>query len=87
MLFISILLSVWFGIWLMHASFMKDTMKLFVSWLNDMYEDDDEDIDPLMEKSEEKQVYHLSCDHCNHTWWSVEPNVNYCPNCGKKKGE
>ena len=92
MLFISILLSVWFALWLMYAIFVKDVGKLFVSWLKDSYEDsekcdDDEDIDPLLEKSENGGVYHLNCDHCNHIWWSVEPNVNYCPNCGKKPHE
>ena len=80
MLFISILLSVWFVIWLMYAIFVKDVGRAILAWLMDMSED--EDIDPLLEKSE-KGVYHLSCPHCNYTWWSIEPNVNYCPNCGK----
>ena len=84
MLFISILLSVWFVLWLIHAVFIHDTGKLFVAWMNDMYNDETEDnIDLLMDKSEDQGVYHLSCEHCNHIWWSIEPNVKYCPSCGK----
>lgn len=43
MLFISILLSIWFGLWLMHAAFMRDTMKLFVSWLADIEDEEEEE--------------------------------------------
>ena len=83
MLFISILLSVWFAIWLMYAVFIKDTAKLFVAWMNDMVnEDEDESIDPLLEKAD--KVFHLSCEHCGYTWWATTENVNYCPECGKK---
>lgn len=81
MLFISILLSVWFVLWLIKAMFTKDALQLIVSWINDMYED--EDIDPLLEKSDGK-VYHLSCEKCKHDWWSLESSTNYCPNCGEK---
>jgi len=85
MLFISILLSVWFVLWLIYAIFVKDVGKLIVAWLQDMYFDgEEEDIDPLLEKSENGRVHHLSCDHCNHIWWSIEPDVNFCPNCGKR---
>ena len=86
MLFISILLSVWFIIWIMHAVFMKDVGKTILAFFLDMCNEDsdDEDIDSLLEKSENCGVYHLNCDHCNHIWWSIEPSVNYCPFCGKK---
>lgn len=83
MLFISILLSVWFVLWLAKSVFMKDIAKLFVSWM-EMFTEDDEDIDQLLEKAEDNCVYHLNCEHCNHDWWAIEPSVNYCPNCGKK---
>jgi hypothetical protein len=84
MLFVSILLSIWFVLWLIFAVFVKDTGKIIVSWLNDMYEEEtEENIDPLLEKSENETVYHLSCKQCNHVWWSVEPAVNFCPKCGK----
>ena len=81
MLFISILLSVWFVIWLMHAIFVKNAWKVFVAWMRDIYDEEDEDIDPLLEKSEEG-VTHLSCSECGYLWWSIEPFPNFCPHCG-----
>lgn len=93
MLYISILLSAWFVIWLMHAIHTKDVLQLFVAWLDDTYDDEseaceeDDSIDNLLEKSENHGVYHLNCKHCNFTWWSVEQNVNFCPNCGEKQHE
>ncbi len=86
MLFISILLAVWFGIWLMYANFIKDTGKLFVMWLNDMYADDDADdhMDEFFESSGADQAYHLSCEDCGFDWWSVEAFANFCPHCGKQ---
>ena len=84
MLFISILLSVWFSLWVVWVLFVKRSYETFLIWLSNDYETDDEDIDPLLEKSEGKGVYHLNCDHCNHIWWSIEPWVNYCPFCGKR---
>lgn len=89
MLFISILLSVWFVIWLMHTIFVKNAWKVFIAWMRDIYEEyDEEDIDPLLEKSEEG-VTHLSCPECGHLWWSIDPFPNFCPNCGanRKIGE
>lgn len=85
MLFISIILSIWFVLWLANAAFIRDTFKLIVSWLID--EDDDEDIDPLLEKSENGSVYHLNCDHCHRLWWSIEPFPKFCPFCGEKRNE
>ena len=83
MLFISILLSVWFVVWLAFSMHTKDVLQLLVVWMKDMYESE-EDTDALLEKSEEG-IYHLSCSKCNHAWWSIEPNTNFCPNCGEKK--
>ena len=83
MLFISIILSVWFVLWLIFAVFVKDTGKVIISWIDAMAEEDEEDIDALIEKSENESVHHLSCKHCNNIWWSVEPTVNFCPRCGK----
>ena len=84
MLFISILLSVWFVLWIMYAVFVKDTGKLLVSWIAEEYEDANNDIDTLLEKTENNTVYHLSCEKCNKDWWSIESSVNYCPFCGEK---
>ena len=85
MIYISVLLSVWFVLWLMFTFQKRDILKSIISWLQEDYIEDD--IDPLLEKSEKNGVYHLNCEHCNHLWWSIEPNVNYCPNCGKKPHE
>ena len=40
MLFISILLSVWFVLWIRNAVFMRDTMKLFATFISAMVKDD-----------------------------------------------
>ena len=85
MLFISILLSVWSVLWLAYAIMVKDFNAIVVTWIESMLDDEEDDIDPLLEKG--KAVYHLSCKHCNHLWWSIEPNVNFCPKCGKKQNE
>lgn len=89
MLFISILLSVWFVAWLVFAVFIRDTGKLFAAWLYDDANEDEEDTDNqstlLLKKSENDIVYHLCCKNCNHSWWSIESTVNYCPNCGKSR--
>ena len=88
MLFISILLSVWFVLWLAYAIFIKDTAKLFVSWLDEMYDEEEpEGIDDIIDNSPTKGAYHLSCNKCNYDWWTTESNVNFCPNCGKKQHE
>jgi len=84
MIFISVLLVVWFVLWLMSAIHTKDVLQLFVAWMEAFDGDKDDGADTLIEKSEDREVYHLNCSHCNHLWRSVEPNVNYCPNCGKK---
>ena len=84
MLFISILLSVWFSLWVAWVLFLKRLYETFLTWITNDYETDDENIDPLLKKSESGGVYHLNCDHCNRMWWSIEPLVNYCPFCGKK---
>ena len=65
----------------MFAVFVKDTGKLFAAWLDTLFEDEDEGADVILEKS--NVAYHLLCDKCNHTWWSVESSVKFCPNCGK----
>jgi len=80
MLFISILLSVWFVLWIAYAVFIKDIGKLFGLWME--IQDEEEHPELLLEKSSE--IYHLNCSHCNYTWWSIEPHTNYCPNCGEK---
>lgn len=33
----------------------------------------------------EAAFYHLSCDRCNHTWWSTEAFPGRCPFCNKKR--
>lgn len=85
MLYVSIILSVWFVAWLAYSIYMREVGKQLYMWIEDMYEDeDDEDMDALLEKSK-KGVTHLSCKECNYMWWSIGPNPNYCPNCGKKR--
>ena len=82
MLFISILLSVWFVIWIMHAIFTKNVLKVFVAWMRDMYDEcEEDDTDPLLEKSE-NGITHLDCKECGYDWWSIETFPNFCPNCG-----
>ena len=83
MLFISILLSVWFVIWLMRSVYIKDLLTEFMNWVDEP--EDEKSIDALIQSSESNCVYHLSCDKCDHLWWSVEPFPNYCPNCGAKR--
>ena len=85
MLFISILLSIWFGLWLMHSRFIYDFVKVITAWLDAEYSDEnDEDIDKLLKKSDDNTAYHLYCKKCGHDWWSVEPFVKFCPECGEK---
>lgn len=32
-------------------------------------------------KNLNKQIYHLSCNVCNYTWWSKDPFPEFCPYC------
>lgn len=76
MLFISILLSIWFVAWIACA-------RIFIAWLRETtYEENS--LDYLLEKTDNDAIYHLHCQRCNYDWWSIEENVNFCPNCGCK---
>ena len=83
MLFISILLSIWFGLWLWKTVFIKDSLSLITSWLIETYDEEDED--GILDNFNSRPMYNLSCDKCNHTWISTDQEVNYCPNCGAKR--
>lgn len=61
MLFISILLSVWFVIWLYKSSFLEACS--FTIATNDS-DNEENDIEPLLEKGD--TVYHLSCSECKY---------------------
>ena len=78
MLFISILLSIWFVLWLMKTSFVRDAINIITSWVNDVSGEDEED---------EEKLYTIICNHCKHMWWSEEPIMNYCPKCGQKPND
>ena len=85
MLFISILLSVWFVLWLIYAIFIRDSFKLLAAWMEETIEEYDEPPEAINEIIDKNgSAYHLSCKHCNHGWWSSDSLTKFCPECGKK---
>lgn len=81
MLFISILLSVWFAIWLMKSFFVRDTLQLIASWISNMY---DEEYPDTGDYNDENAYYRLTCDSCDYSWLSSDSSNKFCPNCGKE---
>ena len=87
MLFIGVLLTVWFVVWLYFANMRKDAYDIFISAIDEFFngEEIEENEKELLIKSENKQIYHLNCDKCKYDWWSIESHPKFCPNCGKKR--
>ena len=84
MLFISIIQVLIFGVLILVAVLLKDIAFMISTMLPDEEEEPTEEMVELAKKTEEGRIYHLNCKICGHDWWSIEPYVKYCPNCGEK---
>ena len=83
MLYISIIISVWFVLWIWTANDIRTCMECFAEM-----EEDSEQEAAVEQKDApiQGQLYHLSCPACNHTFWSSDSNLKYCPYCGQEQG-
>lgn len=84
MLFISIMQVLIFGVLILIAVILRDIAFMITTVLPDDEEEPTEEMVELAKKTEDGRIYHLNCQICGHDWWSIEPYVKYCPNCGEK---
>ncbi len=85
MLFISIMQVLIFGALVLICVLVRDIAVMISSMIPDEEEEEPtEEMVELAKKTEDGRIYHLNCKICGHDWWSIEPYVKYCPNCGEK---
>lgn len=84
MLFISIMQVLIFGVLILIAVILRDIAFMITTMFPDDEEEPTEEMIELAKKTEDGRIYHLNCKICGYDWWSIEPYVKYCPNCGEK---